>query len=726
MAYTYKDFLGAANNAKMLNRFSEDDLKITQGKPEYGLAMLGLYKDYDNAATPEAKLLTQAAMDQLRGGYGANTGSLGTTRMATPYDGNLMQPSSTKPGFTAVNLDGGTSTPSSVPSQGGAVTPSGGNAPQGGAAGNAQRPPSASFPSGGDQAYWESMDKVIDYGDFVYDRADQSDAALDAYLNRGDFTYANEEQRQAALNALLSQNGFAYSNEEQRQAAQNELLNYGDFAYDRAGQKDAMLDALLNQDPYAYGNSLALKDALLKATNPESFAYENEAAYQQLLQQAADREAFRYNPAADPNWQAYLKAFRREGDRATANALAQASAATGGVPSSYAVGAAQQAGGYYASKAADMLPTLYQQAYERYLNEQGLDMQALEALRADRSDKYGIHQDNYQKDLNAYELLSADERQEYERWVDEYERNLINYETLSADEQTKYQKYLDIYNMKAANLDVLNADKEAERQQWLDGVNLDAAKLDALYADKESARQQWMDGINLDAAQLDALRADEQAKYQKYLDEYEKYVTDHQLISADKEMSFDQWLVQEQMRLEAEAADKQNFDANSISEEELAYLSELHPTGVVTDQSEWDALLMVYTEEQLREAGLSFSEGGPGGPEEPPENKPEEPPEDEPVEMPKFTPPLVPETNGRPDQMAENAKITEQSIRDLGMGELTAEELEQLELAGVIERYVQDGVLRFRLASGDQEIDNPYLPVIGGVGRFPTAVAFGS
>lgn len=118
------------------------------------------------------------------------------------------------------------------------------------------------------------------------------------------------------------------------------------------------------------------------------FQYQHEDLYQRLLQQAAGPAYFRYNSGMDPAMRIYERAYRREGDRATANALARAAAATGGVPSSYAVSAAQQAGAYYASQLADKAAELEQQAYQRYLNDRSMTMQQLETVGADRQDAY--------------------------------------------------------------------------------------------------------------------------------------------------------------------------------------------------------------------------------------------------------------------------------------------------------------------------------------------------
>lgn len=69
MAYSYDDFIKAANNEGMMDRFTEDDLKIAQTSPEYGISMLSLHKDAANATTEDARLLAQEAMNQLRTNY---------------------------------------------------------------------------------------------------------------------------------------------------------------------------------------------------------------------------------------------------------------------------------------------------------------------------------------------------------------------------------------------------------------------------------------------------------------------------------------------------------------------------------------------------------------------------------------------------------------------------------------------------------------------------------
>lgn len=70
MAYTYEDFINAATSAGMLDRFDETDLQTAQKSPEYGLSLLSLMGDMDNAQTEEQRLLAGEAAKQLRTSYG--------------------------------------------------------------------------------------------------------------------------------------------------------------------------------------------------------------------------------------------------------------------------------------------------------------------------------------------------------------------------------------------------------------------------------------------------------------------------------------------------------------------------------------------------------------------------------------------------------------------------------------------------------------------------------
>lgn len=277
MAYTYDDFVKAANQSGLMGQFSQDDLNLAQKYPEFGLSVLSLKKDYNNAATAEQRLLANQAANELRKSYG--------------------------------NYSGG---------------------------------------------------------------ADGGSFRLESKLNR-------------RSDDLLDQLG-----------------SFGSFSYDEAP------------------------------------TYENAFAQQQkdLLDRILNREGFSWSKETDPQWSSYKKSYLREGDRATANALAQASAASGGRPSSHAVNAATQAGDYYATKLNDVIPTLYQQAYERYLDEYNMKLKDLNAVNQQE-------QLDYAKYLDRLGQFNTDRGFAYQNYADDYDRLRSQLADVQGQDQIDYARYLD-------------------------------------------------------------------------------------------------------------------------------------------------------------------------------------------------------------------------------------------------------------------------------------------
>lgn len=277
MAYTYDDFVKAANQSGLMGQFSQDDLNLAQKYPEFGLSVLSLKKDYNNATTAEQRLLANQAANELRKSYG--------------------------------NYSGG---------------------------------------------------------------ADGGSFRLESKLNR-------------RSDDLLDQLG-----------------SFGSFSYDEAP------------------------------------TYENTFAQQQkdLLDRILNREDFSWSKETDPQWSSYKKSYLREGDRATANALAQASAASGGRPSSHAVNAATQAGDYYATKLNDVIPTLYQQAYERYLDEYNMKLKDLNAVNQQE-------QLDYAKYLDRLGQFNTDRGFAYQNYADDYDRLRSQLADVQGQDQIDYARYLD-------------------------------------------------------------------------------------------------------------------------------------------------------------------------------------------------------------------------------------------------------------------------------------------
>lgn len=246
---------------------------------------------------------------------------------------------------------------------------------------------------------------------------------------------------------------------------------------------------------------------------------------------------FVYELEKDPVWQAYRKQYLREGARAGEDTLGRYAAMTGGVPSTAAVSAAQQASGNYAARLTDKIPELYQQAYQRYLQEYqrqlGLagayddyDRESYDRYRdeldqwnRDRSFAYDAARDNQQlgrqqveDQYGRYRDAVGDARYEdernYSRWRDSIEDQRYDQERAQklreyADEQnwkaTEWEQYLREYGDQLSE-----ADRKWAYQQLRDAVS------DARYEDTTAYNRA------IDAWQRQQEEAQLAAKYGDY------------------------------------------------------------------------------------------------------------------------------------------------------------------------------------------------------------------
>ena len=341
--------------------------------------------------------------------------------------------------------------------------------------------------------------------DFTKKLAETQNSTPDFFMSQYDMDLA-KKYPDFGMSILTLKQEFPTANEYQR-LMMNEQANqlrsqYGNFTggpdgsqYISTGKIPAQINSTLDQiggfgsfsygaynDPYAqYQQSLL--DSLLNRP-----AYNNQYAQHQqsLLDSILNRQEFSYAKEDDPQWASYKKSYLREGDRATANALAQTSAASGGRASSYAVNAATQAGDYYATKLNDVIPQLYQQAYNRYLNEYQMKHQDLGMVN-------NMEASDYQKYLSAFEMdhrnlgaVNAQQQQDYGRYTDgrdfAYNSYLNDYNMLNnylgklqGQDATDYSRYLDSVGMRLGERDYQDQQRQLEQEnlyrQQLLGLN---------------------------------------------------------------------------------------------------------------------------------------------------------------------------------------------------------------------------------------------------------------
>ena len=295
---------------------------------------------------------------------------------------------------------------------------------------------------------------------YTYDDFEKARAGSDVYFSQYDLDLAKQHPEFGMSVLDLKKQYATAQTPEQRaliNAQANELRkNYGYYSGGADGSSyistgkyapkiDETLDKIGSFKPFEYGSAPS---------------YENrfQQKQQELLDAALKRDPFSWSKETDPQYSSYKKTYLREGERATADALAKASAASGGRPSSFAVNAATQAGDYYATKLSDVIPTLYQQAYERYLKDYQMKLSDLEAVN-------NQEQMDYAKYLDQLGQFNTDRNFEYNNYLGEYGRLQDYLGNLQGQDNTEYNRYLG----------VLDAIKEKQQQdQGLSRSQVDA------------------------------------------------------------------------------------------------------------------------------------------------------------------------------------------------------------------------------------------------------------
>lgn len=194
-------------------------------------------------------------------------------------------------------------------------------------------------------------------------------------------------------------------------------FKYKDFEYDDWSYKDYEESEQVKQ----YLNNLNNHNA----SKPGEYQSKYQAVADEVLNNYMNRDKFSYDLNGDALYQQYKDKYITQGKMASQDVMAQASAMTGGYGNSYAATVGNQA--YQASlqNLNDVVPELYQMAYNQYQQE-GQDMLT----------QYGIYMDRENQDYSRYRDTVSD-------WATErdYLTNLYN-----AERTYDYSKYSDNRN----------------------------------------------------------------------------------------------------------------------------------------------------------------------------------------------------------------------------------------------------------------------------------------
>ena len=181
-----------------------------------------------------------------------------------------------------------------------------------------------------------------------------------------------------------------------------------------------------------------------------------------------NRDKFSYDVNGDALYQQYKDKFINQGRLAMADTIGQASAMTGGYGNSYAVTAGSQAYQSHLQNLNDIVPQLYQMAYDRY-NQEGEDLKT----------KYSMLSNMYNTEYGEHRDKVGDYNTTLDRLTSEYnnERS-FDYGTWDADRNYYMDAYNNQYNRDyGAYTDEQNRLYQQDRdriadEQWKDTYDL--------------------------------------------------------------------------------------------------------------------------------------------------------------------------------------------------------------------------------------------------------------
>jgi hypothetical protein len=206
--------------------------------------------------------------------------------------------------------------------------------------------------------------------------------------------------------------------------------------------------------PFEYGaftesaETLGAKDSLSNAnqalTDHGDFNWVDQGKLDDYTSQYENRDKFSYDFNTDALYQQYKDKYIKQAKMASADVMGQAAAMNGGYGSSYAQTVGNQAYQAQLGQLNDVIPELYQLAYDKY-NQEGQDMlNTISLLRGERDFAYGKHNDEYNKLANDRDYWSNMYSNLYNRDYSQYadDRNFAQSNHNTA-EGYKYNKYRD-------------------------------------------------------------------------------------------------------------------------------------------------------------------------------------------------------------------------------------------------------------------------------------------
>lgn len=196
---------------------------------------------------------------------------------------------------------------------------------------------------------------------------------------------------------------------------------------------------------YTPGSAVQQAQAYLnqvQSRRPGSYESQWDGELTELYNRIANRKPFSYDIGTDPVYQQYREQYQRQGRLAMQDTMGQAAALTGGYGSTYGEQVGQQAYNAYLQNLNDVVPDLYNAAYNRY-REEGTDLYNQYGLLSDRENQaYSRYRDtvnDYYSDLSdARSAYDSAYSRDYNQWSDQ----LSYWSQKAANENSAYLQQL--------------------------------------------------------------------------------------------------------------------------------------------------------------------------------------------------------------------------------------------------------------------------------------------
>ena len=240
---------------------------------------------------------------------------------------------------------------------------------------------------------------------------------------------------------------------------QSQVSNKKQTTYNYKGQYTQRQSPLLSQGVSGYtqnrlngleggytpGSAVQQAQAYLnqvQSRRPGGYQSQWDGELTELYNRIANRKPFSYDIGTDPVYQQYREQYQRQGRLAMQDTMGQAAALTGGYGSTYGEQVGQQAYNAYLQNLNDVVPDLYNAAYNRYRDE-GTDLYNQYGLLSDRENQaYSRYRDtvnDYYSDLSdARSAYDSAYSRDYNQWSDQ----LSYWSQKAANENSAYLQQL--------------------------------------------------------------------------------------------------------------------------------------------------------------------------------------------------------------------------------------------------------------------------------------------